>query len=84
MDSTNLKMPSSANSDFTRRELLAAAAATGGAVVAGGQLVPGGISPAAAQGSEHGPAALDTVLRVNGVEHRLRLDPRTTLLDALR
>jgi xanthine dehydrogenase YagT iron-sulfur-binding subunit len=30
------------------------------------------------------PAPLDVVLRVNGTEHRLRLDPRTTLLDALR
>ena len=31
-----------------------------------------------------GPDALDATLRINGVEHRLRLDPRTTLLDALR
>jgi xanthine dehydrogenase YagT iron-sulfur-binding subunit len=31
-----------------------------------------------------GPDALDFTLRINGVEHRLRLDPRTTLLDALR
>ena len=30
------------------------------------------------------PAPLDVVLRVNGTEHRLTLDPRTTLLDALR
>src|SRR5690242_4412927 len=29
-------------------------------------------------------APLDLVLRVNGAEHRLALDPRTTLLDALR
>jgi xanthine dehydrogenase YagT iron-sulfur-binding subunit len=28
--------------------------------------------------------ALDVALRVNGAEHRLHLDPRTTLLDALR
>ncbi|HLH25125.1 MAG TPA: (2Fe-2S)-binding protein [Chloroflexota bacterium] len=27
---------------------------------------------------------VDVVLRVNGTEHRLTLDPRTTLLDALR
>jgi len=35
-----------------------------------------------------GPAApshaLEVMLRVNGAEHRLKLDPRTTLLDALR
>jgi xanthine dehydrogenase YagT iron-sulfur-binding subunit len=27
---------------------------------------------------------LDVVLRVNGTEHRMKLDPRTTLVDALR
>ena len=30
------------------------------------------------------PVPVDVVLRVNGREHRLTLDPRTTLLDALR
>ncbi len=30
------------------------------------------------------PALVDVALRVNGTEHKLRLDPRTTLLDALR
>jgi xanthine dehydrogenase YagT iron-sulfur-binding subunit len=28
--------------------------------------------------------ALDVTLRINGAEHGLKLDPRTTLLDALR
>jgi xanthine dehydrogenase YagT iron-sulfur-binding subunit len=46
--------------------------------------MPGAISPAAAQGAEAAPAPLNVVLRVNGTEHRLTLDPRTTLLDALR
>ena len=41
-------------------------------------------SPAAAQGVGAAPAALDVALRVNGTEHRLTLDPRATLLDALR
>ncbi|HZU88745.1 MAG TPA: (2Fe-2S)-binding protein, partial [Stellaceae bacterium] len=41
-------------------------------------------APAAAQEVRAAPAALDVVLRVNGTEHRLTLDPRTTLLDALR
>jgi xanthine dehydrogenase YagT iron-sulfur-binding subunit len=71
------------STDVTRRELLELTAATGGALV-GGQLMPGVISPAAAQGADAAPAALDVVLRVNGTEHRLTLDPRTTLLDALR
>jgi xanthine dehydrogenase YagT iron-sulfur-binding subunit len=42
------------------------------------------MSPGAAQGAGAGPTPLDVVLRVNGIEHRLRLDPHTTLLDALR
>lgn len=46
--------------------------------------MPGAISSAAAQGDGAAPASLDVVLRVNGAEHRLALDPRTTLLDALR
>src|SRR5207248_2143435 len=50
----------------------------------GGQLMPGAISPAMAQDSAATTTPLDVALRVNGTEHRLRLDPRTTLLDALR
>jgi len=71
------------NSDVTRRELLELAVVTGGAL-AGGQFMAGAVSPAAAQGAGAAPAPLDIVLRVNSTEHRLRLDPRTTLLDALR
>jgi xanthine dehydrogenase YagT iron-sulfur-binding subunit len=67
----------------TRRELLEAAAGAGGALV-GEQLMPGAKSPAAAQASEAGPAPVNLLLRVNGAEHRLTLDARTTLLDALR
>jgi len=74
-------------SDLTRRRLLELTAATGGAV-AGGRLLPDAAPPAAAQGAPMAPtatpAALTVVLRVNGTEHRLALDPRTTLLDALR
>ena len=70
-------------SDMTRRELLEVAAVTGGALV-GGQLMPGFIPEAAAQTAGAVPAPIDLALRVNGTEHRLTLDPRTTLLDALR
>jgi xanthine dehydrogenase YagT iron-sulfur-binding subunit len=70
-------------SDLTRRELLEAAVVTGGAL-AGGQLMPGAISSAAAQGTGAASSPIDVALRVNGTEHRLTLDPRTTLLDALR
>ena len=71
-----------ASYDVTRRELLAVTAATGALV--GGQLMPGAMSPAAAQDAAAPPAPINVVLRVNGTEHRLALDPRTTLLDALR
>ena len=71
------------SSEVTRRELLEVAAVTGGLLVAGGHLMPGAIS-AAAQSAGSSPAPLDVALRVNGVDHRLTLDPRTTLLDGLR
>jgi xanthine dehydrogenase YagT iron-sulfur-binding subunit len=73
-----------ADSELTRRELMAVAAVTGGAL-AGGQFIPGAVPPAMAQGAGAASSPpLDVALRVNGTEHRLALDPRTTLLDALR
>jgi xanthine dehydrogenase YagT iron-sulfur-binding subunit len=70
-------------SDMTRRELLDAAVVTG-AVIVVGQLMPGAISSAPAQGAGAVSSPINVVLRVNGTEHRMMLDPRTTLLDALR
>ena len=67
----------------TRRDLLKLTAATGGALAAG-PFVPGAAPRAAAQGAHAAPAPVNVTLRVNGTEHRLTLDPRTTLLDALR
>jgi xanthine dehydrogenase YagT iron-sulfur-binding subunit len=69
-------------SDLTRRDLIEVAVVTGGALV-GGQLMPGFMPQAAAQAGTP-PTPLEFVLRVNRTEHRLTLDPRTTLLDALR
>jgi xanthine dehydrogenase YagT iron-sulfur-binding subunit len=77
--------------DPKRRELMKVTAATG-ATLAAAPFLPGAASPAAAQPAKTSapqrvnaaPAALKVVLRVNGAEHRLTLDPRTTLLDALR
>jgi xanthine dehydrogenase YagT iron-sulfur-binding subunit len=46
--------------------------------------MPGSVPPAPAQAAGPAPALLDAVLRVNETTHRLKLDPRTTLLDALR
>jgi xanthine dehydrogenase YagT iron-sulfur-binding subunit len=71
------------SSDWTRRELLAVTAVTGGALM-GGQLMPGAILAATTQADAAATAPLNVVLRVNGTEHNLTLDPRTTLLDALR
>jgi xanthine dehydrogenase YagT iron-sulfur-binding subunit len=45
--------------------------------------MPGAFS-SSAQATGATPALLNVVLRVNRTEHRLTLDPRTTLLDALR
>src|SRR5437667_7780460 len=69
--------------DPTRRELLKLTAATSGAL-ATVRLLTGAPGTAAAQGTNAGPTRVDVALRVNGTEHRLTLDPRTTLLDALR
>ncbi len=69
--------------DMTRRELLTLAAATGGAVLTESLLMPAPLT-AAAEVSVAPSSLMGVVLRVNGAEHRLTLDPRTTLLDALR
>src|SRR4051794_17251794 len=63
--------------DATRREFLGAAVVTGATVV-GGHLMPGTAPPAAAQQVPAPPPPLDVALRVNGAEHRLTLDARTT------
>jgi xanthine dehydrogenase YagT iron-sulfur-binding subunit len=71
-DDTNLQRGPS------RRGLL-----TGGAGVAALPLIAAAKPPprvAEAEGKPH----MDMTLRVNGREHRLSLDPRTSLLDALR
>ena len=70
----------SRNSGFDRRAFMAGAA--------GGALAPFA-ARAAAQGASN-PAAqdpalpVDVTLRINGEDRRLRLDARTTVLDALR
>jgi len=69
--------------DPARRELLKVTAVTGGAIAAA-PLFPGCAPSAAAQSAPASPATLSVALRVNGAEHRLTLDARTTLLDALR
>src|SRR3954470_23777075 len=70
-------------SDLTRRELLKLSAAAGGALFVEGVL-PDAALKAMTQAPDTTTAPLKVLLRVNGTEHRLTLDPRTTLLDALR
>jgi xanthine dehydrogenase YagT iron-sulfur-binding subunit len=72
------------NFNPTRRKLLKASAAAGGAVAAGpllseaeAQSVAQAVKPAAA-------SSVNVLLRVNGSEHQVMIDPRTTLLDTLR
>ena len=70
--------------DVTRRELLKLTAAAGGAMAAG-PILPWVDAAAAAQYVQPAAAVpVDVLLRVNGAEHQLKIDPRTTLLDALR
>ena len=64
----------------TRRNLLKASALAGGTVAAAPFLPQGeaqAARPQAAAGS------VNVLLRVNGADHQVMLDPRTTLLDAL-
>jgi xanthine dehydrogenase YagT iron-sulfur-binding subunit len=68
--------------DPTRRKLLQAGAAAGGAVAAS-PLMSAESEAATAPNAESIPP-VNVRLRVNGTEHALLLDPRTTLLDALR
>lgn len=70
--------------DPTRRNFLkASAAASGAAAVTAGPLLSD--AQAAAQAAKPtASATMSVLLRVNGVDHQLMIDPRTTLLDALR
>jgi xanthine dehydrogenase YagT iron-sulfur-binding subunit len=68
----------------TRRKLLKASAVAGGAVAAG-PLLPEAEAAAVAQAANPAAAAtVNVLLRVNGTDHQVMIDPRTTLLDALR
>jgi xanthine dehydrogenase YagT iron-sulfur-binding subunit len=75
--------PEPAEDGLSRREFLHQAAA-GGLVVAGG--MAGAASSRGAEGEPPRPeqAAVPVTLQVNGKKHELKLEPRVTLLDALR
>jgi xanthine dehydrogenase YagT iron-sulfur-binding subunit len=78
-----LLMPSSSSDTpgVSRRTFLSATASSAAAPL----VAAAGAAPAAAQAPPADPRALVPVtLRVNGQDHRLALDVRTSLLDALR
>jgi xanthine dehydrogenase YagT iron-sulfur-binding subunit len=78
--------PGARGARLSRRAFLASASTVGVATVIHPQsLVAQPVNPAAGSELTPGPeGAVPLTLRINGTEHRLRLDPRTTLLDCLR
>src|ERR1700733_11615745 len=69
-----------AGDGLSRREFLQQAAAGTAAVgMMGGQAAPFGAAAAPAKSD-----SIPVTLTINGQSHELRLDPRVTLLDALR
>ena len=74
-------------SDFdpNRRHMLKATTVAVGGVAAATALAPNAEAAAVAQTAlPASPVTMSIRLRVNGAEHQLMVDPRTTLLDALR
>jgi xanthine dehydrogenase YagT iron-sulfur-binding subunit len=71
---------------LSRRAFLASAGTVGVATMINPQtLVARSVDPAAVSELTAGAeGVVPLTLRINGTEHRLRLDPRTTLLDSLR
>ena len=71
--------------DSNRRQLLKTGAVVVSGVAASSQLAPDAdAAPAAQPASTTSPLTMSILLRVNGADHQLMVEPRTTLLDALR
>jgi xanthine dehydrogenase YagT iron-sulfur-binding subunit len=68
--------------DPTRRKLLKASAASGGAFVAAPLLGDAHAAESAKPLMAHG--TVNVTLRVNGADHQVMVDPRMSLLDAVR
>src|SRR5256885_12049813 len=78
--------PKSGPSDPTRRKFLKTSGTTAAATVMAAY-VPALANPAAEQKEESTAnieGSVPVTLRINGTDHQLRIDPRTTLLDCLR
>ncbi|HEY5801944.1 MAG TPA: aldehyde dehydrogenase iron-sulfur subunit PaoA [Burkholderiaceae bacterium] len=70
--------------DASRRHVLKVSAVAVGGTVAAAHLAPPAEAAAPNAAPSTTPANVNVLLRVNGTEHQVLLDPRTTLLDALR
>jgi xanthine dehydrogenase YagT iron-sulfur-binding subunit len=81
----NLRSLTMTEFDPSRRKLLKATAAAAGGAVSVGRLAPeASAAPVAQPRQPTESATMNVLLRVNGTEHEMMIDPRTTLLDALR
>jgi xanthine dehydrogenase YagT iron-sulfur-binding subunit len=77
------RKPAAEKTALTRRDFLRGA----GVAVSGGMLVGGGAVATAAPAPEAeilGPGEVPITLKINGASHPLSVEPRVTLLDALR
>ncbi len=70
--------------DLSRRKFLLHTAVATTSVAVATTLPAGTATPSDKAAVAIDPAAVPVTLMVNGVEHKLRIDTRTTLLDALR
>lgn len=71
--------------DSTRRNLFKATAVAAGGAVVTGRLAHDAEAAGVLQSPQStSPVTVDVLLHVNGTDHQLMIDPRTTLLDALR
>src|SRR6266852_3841938 len=74
-----------AESQWTRREFLEISLKTGASVTAiAAAFSSQGAGGATVMGPTDGASEVAITLRINGKDHQLRVDPRTTLLDCLR
>jgi xanthine dehydrogenase YagT iron-sulfur-binding subunit len=71
---------------LTRRKFLSSTGTSAAAVAIAGRMSASAVeaAPPAADPAAAGPGAVPVTLRINGKEHRLNVDPRTTLLDCVR
>lgn len=76
------------HTDLTRRDFFIRTTSVVGAILVlhgcGGDERTSATSPPRPADGQPEPTLLEGVFRINGVEHRVRFDPRVTLLDLLR